>query len=474
VGWGKLENRTLALGRRLGIHSGFVTALFAALLLGTPDVSRAEIGSDEPRVDALQPPEDPRDVADKDFPYELRKVADKLESPWSMAFLPDGRMLVTERPGRLRVVIGDQLQSQPISGVPTVLCCSHSGLLDVLVDPNFSDNHRLFLTYMHGTAEAGTIRIMSATLDGNSLIDNRVIFESRPAAKGLDQIGGRLAFGPDHKLYLTIGDRFQMERAQNLLDDGGKIIRINVDGSIPEDNPFVGRADALPEIYSYGHRNPQGIIGNVGDGQIWAIEQGPKGGDELNLIKAGGNYGWPLREGTFARGTGNDENIYDTPLNSGLFIDPLAQYDHEEVFRDGISNLVSIGGAFLYEGSLVPKLYGKVLLTDLVSGRLFYFDPSAPAGSNGAQLYELMLTLDGLPAKLRTLEGYGSAKRVDLRLGVDADGEIYMLSKGKGAIYQFLSTPVPEPATWATALLGFGFIGLMLRGRLRWASARAA
>ena len=126
------------------------------------------------------------------------------------------------------------------------------------------------------------------------LVDKQVIFESRPAAKGLDQIGGSLAFGPDKALYLTIGDRFQKEQAQNLLDHGGKIIRINVDGSIPDDNPFVGRSDVLPEIYSYGHRNPQGLIGNVGDGQLWSIEQGPKGGDELNLVTGGSNYGWPL------------------------------------------------------------------------------------------------------------------------------------------------------------------------------------
>ncbi len=352
--WGNLENRTSALGRRLGIQSGFVTALVAAFLLGTPDVSRAEIGSDEPRIDSLQPPEDPRDIADKDFPFELRKIADKLESPWSMAFLPDGRMLVTERPGRLRVLIGDQLQPEPISGVPTVLCCSHSGLLDVSVDPNFSENHRLFLSYMHGTPEAGTIRIMSATLDGNALIDNRVLFESRPAAKGLDQIGGRLAFGPDHKLYLTIGDRFQMERAQNLMDDGGKIIRINVDGSIPEDNPFVGRADALPEIYSYGHRNPQGVIGNVGDGQLWAIEQGPKGGDELNLIKAGGNYGWPL----VTYGTNYDDTIISDKTSAPGLIDPI----HYWVPSVAAASLVS------YYGNVMPDDWRGDFLVGSLAG----------------------------------------------------------------------------------------------------------
>jgi glucose/arabinose dehydrogenase len=293
--------------------------LFAALFLGSPEAVRAEIGSDDPHIDSLPSPDDPRDIADGDFPYELRKIADKLESPWSIAFLPDGRILVTERPGRLRVIEGDQLLPRGISGVPTVLCCSHSGLLDVLVDPDFQKNHRLFLSYMHGTPEAGTIRISTAILDGMDLVDKRVIFESRPAASGLDQIGGRLAFGPDHALYLTIGDRFQMEKAQNLLDDGGKIIRINVDGSIPDDNPFVGRSDVLPEIYSYGHRNPQGLIGNVGDGQLWSIEQGPKGGDELNLIAGGSNYGWPV----VTYGVNYDGTVISDKTSAPGMVDPI-------------------------------------------------------------------------------------------------------------------------------------------------------
>ncbi|MFT3731369.1 MAG: PQQ-dependent sugar dehydrogenase [Hyphomicrobium sp.] len=349
-----MENRAFSVGRRFGIQSGFATFLFAACFLGTPEISRAEIGSDEPHVDSLQPPEDPRDVADRDFPFELRKIADKLESPWSMAFLPDGRMLVTERPGRLRVIIGDQLQGEPISGVPTVLCCSHSGLLDVLVDPSFSDNHRIFLSYMHGTADAGTIRIMSTELEGNALINSRVIFESRPAAKGLDQIGGRLAFGPDHKLYLTIGDRFQMERAQNLLDDGGKIIRINTDGSIPSDNPFVGRPDALPEIYSYGHRNPQGLIGNVGDGQLWAVEQGPKGGDELNLVTPGGNYGWPL----VTYGKNYDDTVISDQTSAPGLIDPV----HFWVPSLATASLVS------YYGNVMPDDWRGDFLVGSLAG----------------------------------------------------------------------------------------------------------
>ncbi|WP_291165723.1 PQQ-dependent sugar dehydrogenase [Hyphomicrobium sp.] len=314
-----MDSITSALGRHFGVRSGIATAFFAALMVVAPEPSRGEIGSEETHVDSLPTQPDIREIPDGDFPFDLRKIADKLESPWSIGFLPDGRILVTERPGRLRVIEGDMLLPAGIAGVPTVLSGSHSGLLDVLVDPEFPKNHRLFLSYMHGTPEAGTIRISSAVLDGMNLVDKRVIFESRPAANGLDQIGGRLAFGPDKALYLTIGDRFQKERAQNLLDHGGKIIRINTDGSIPEDNPFVGRSDVLPEIYSYGHRNPQGLIGNVGDGQLWSIEQGPKGGDELNLITGGSNYGWPL----VTYGVNYDGSVISDKTSAPGMVDPV-------------------------------------------------------------------------------------------------------------------------------------------------------
>jgi glucose/arabinose dehydrogenase len=294
---------------------------------------------------------------------------------------------------------------------------------------------------------------------------------------------GTIAFNPSAgensadygNLYIGLGDgggvNDPLGSAQNLNSPFGKILRINPadpDGigpltyGIPADNPFAAQGGARGEVWAYGLRNPQHFSWSA-DGRMFISEIGQAQIEEVDLGRAGGNYGWPLREGTYAHGSGSDENIYDTPLNGGLFIDPIAQYDHEEIARDGISNLASIGGAFLYEGSLLPELFGKVLMTDLASGRLFYFDPDMPAGANGAQLYELMLTLDDLPTSLRALEGYGGAKHVDLRLGVDADGEIYMLTKGGGNIYRFVAAPVPEPAMWALALLGFGAIGMTMR-----------
>jgi glucose/arabinose dehydrogenase len=337
---------------RSAIKNGLATILISGLSLLLPSDAGAEVSVGEPQSSSSIAP--PEYVDDRDFPYELRPlVSKKLEMPWAIAFLPDGRALVTERPGRLRLIEGDHMLDEPISGVPEVSVGGHSGLLDVLVDRDFPNTRRIFLSYMHGGPNGLTIRIVRARLDGMALEDKQVIYESRPAVKATDQIGGRLAFGPDGMLYLTIGDRFQMERAQNLLDDGGKIIRIRDDGSIPEDNPFVGRNDVLPEIYSYGHRNPQGIIGNAGDGNIWSIEQGPKGGDELNLITSGGNYGWPLV--TF--GTNYDDTIISNLTSAPGMIDSV----HHWVPSVATASLVA------YSGNVMPEDWqGNFLIGTLV------------------------------------------------------------------------------------------------------------
>lgn len=334
------------------IKNGLATILISGLSLLLPSDAGAEVSVGEPQSSSSIAP--PEYVDDRDFPFELRPlVSKKLAMPWAIAFLPDGRALVTERPGRLRLIEGNHMLDEPITGVPEVSVGGHSGLLDVLVDRDFPNTHRIFLSYMHGGPDGSTIRIVRARLDGMALEDKQVIFESRPAVKATDQIGGRLAFGPDGMLYLTIGDRFQMERAQNLLDDGGKIIRIRDDGSIPEDNPFVGRDDVLPEIYSYGHRNPQGIIGNAGDGKLWSIEQGPKGGDEFNLITPGGNYGWPLV--TF--GTNYDDTIISNLTSAPGMIDSV----HHWVPSVATASLVT------YSGNVMPEDWqGNFLIGTLV------------------------------------------------------------------------------------------------------------
>lgn len=241
--------------------------------------------------------------------YRVETVTGGLEHPWSLAFLPDGRMLVTERPGRLRVVEPGpdgrlQLRPEAVAGVPPVLARGQAGLFDVLLDPDFANNRRLFLSFAHGTPEANHLRVVNARLDGNELKDLRPIFTSQPAKTDTQHFGGRMAWLPDGTLIFGMGDgNLERTDAQRLHTHLGKFMRIRPDGTVPADNPFVKRDGALPEIFSTGHRNPQGVV--VVNGVIIAHEHGSRGGDELNRLTPGANYGWPITTGgvdyTFAR-----------------------------------------------------------------------------------------------------------------------------------------------------------------------------
>ena len=226
--------------------------------------------------------------------FAIETVADDLELPWSLAFLPDGSMLVTERPGRLRMIRDGELLEAPVAGVPDVYFAGQGGLFDVVLDPDFESNQTIYLSYAHGDQDANATRILRAVLDGNELRDQEVIFTVEPYKRGALHFGGRIAFLPDGTLLMPTGDGFTYrEEAQKLYTLLGKIVRIHRDGSIPDDNPFVGRADARPEIWSYGHRNPQAILFDPVSGNVYAHEHGPRGGDELNLIEPGRNFGWP-------------------------------------------------------------------------------------------------------------------------------------------------------------------------------------
>jgi glucose/arabinose dehydrogenase len=223
------------------------------------------------------------------------QIAGPFEFPWSIGFLPDGAILVTEKPGRLQLIRAGSAM-QEVGGVPPVLSGLHAGLLDVAVDSDFAQTGTLYLSYVHGTEAASTIRVLKARLDlaAKTLLDQQIIFESDPPDASLEQLGGRLALTGDGHLLLTLGDRWEGRRAQDLSDHAGSIIRIRLDGAVPEDNPFLSVAGAKPEIWTYGHRNPQGLAIEQTSGQVWSIEHGPQGGDELNLIESGLNYGWPI------------------------------------------------------------------------------------------------------------------------------------------------------------------------------------
>ncbi len=236
------------------------------------------------------------------------ELARGLEHPWSLAFLPDGRMLVTERPGRLRIATPDGRLSAPLPGVPRVQTGGQGGLLDVALGPGFARDHAAFLSYSEpGAGGARTAVARAEFVDGAApaLRDAQVIFGQKDRTGGGNHFGSRLAFARDGTLFVTLGDRYsQREQAQTLDNHYGKVVRIRADGSVPPDNPFVKRAGALPEIHSYGHRNVQGAALHPATGQLWTHEHGPQGGDEVNIERAGTNYGWPVI--TFGReyGTG--------------------------------------------------------------------------------------------------------------------------------------------------------------------------
>lgn len=226
---------------------------------------------------------------------EVVAVADNLEHPWGMAFLPDGALLVTERPGRLRLIsAAGVLQPQPIAGVPEVVARGQGGLLDVALHPDFRTNRLLYLSYAGRGPDGVNTEVVRARFDGRRLHDARVIFRALPKTGGSNHYGSRLLFDRDGYLFVTLGDRYNYrDRAQSIEDHLGTIVRLHGDGGVPADNPFVDRPGAQPEIYSYGHRNVQGIALRPGTNTVWAHEHGPRGGDEVNILRPGANYGWP-------------------------------------------------------------------------------------------------------------------------------------------------------------------------------------
>lgn len=225
--------------------------------------------------------------------YRLITLSRDLEQPWAMAFLPDGRILITERPGRLRVFANGQLQRAPLSGVPRVYARNQGGLLDVCLHPGFARNRILYLSYSSEGAGGAATTVARAELGDGGLSNVTTIFEALPRTSGGLHFGSRIAFDRAGLMYVTTGERGQMQAAQDLADLRGKIVRLKDDGSVPPDNPFVGRPGVRPEIFTWGHRNPQGLALHPETGRLWEVEHGPRGGDELNILTAGANYGWP-------------------------------------------------------------------------------------------------------------------------------------------------------------------------------------
>ena len=286
-------------------------------------------------------------------PVSITPVASGLDHPWGVAFLPDDRVLVAERNGQLRVIAGGKLLPQPVKGVPAVYVRGQGGLFDVLPHPNFAANRLIYLSYAGGPPEANATHIARARFDGDRLSDVKVIFRTHDSKSTPAHYGARMAWLGDGTLTMTVGDGFDYREQAQKLDSGlGKIIRIRDDGSIPDDNPFVGKAGARPEIWSYGHRNQQGLAYDPVTQRLYEHEHGPRGGDEVNIIEKGGNYGWPVAT------HGRDY--------SGASISPFKTY---KGMIDGVVVWVpsiAPSGLAVYRGAMFPGWNGDLLVGALV------------------------------------------------------------------------------------------------------------
>jgi glucose/arabinose dehydrogenase len=287
----------------------------------------------------------------------LVTVTEGLEHPWGMAFLPDGRALVTERPGRLRIVAADGKLGPALGGVPAVDATGQGGLLDVALDPDFAASKLVYVSYAEPREGGNGTTVARGRLTDRGLDDVQVIFRQQPTVAGGHHFGSRLVFDRAGRLFVTLGDRNSKRARSQLLDTHiGKVVRIERDGRVPADNPFVDRADAKPEIWSYGHRNVQGAALHPVTGELWSNEHGPKGGDELNRTQAGLNYGWPrVSYGVEYSG----KTISASPTAPG--IEPPAHYWVPSIATSGL---------LFYTGEQFPKWRGNAFVGGLAGQQL--------------------------------------------------------------------------------------------------------
>lgn len=332
--------------------------------------------------------------------YRVVTVADGFEHPWSIAFLPNGDMLVTERPGRLRIVRDGELLPNPVPGVPEVLAQGQGGLLDVVPHPDFAENRFLYLSFSKpiGDGSEATTTVVRGRFENDRLTDVEELFEADSRGRG--HYGSRIVFDGNGYMFVTVGDRqapsagdLEAHPAQDITNNHGTVNRLHDDGRVPTDNPFVNQDGARPEIWSYGHRNQQGLIIHPETGDLWATEHGPQGGDELNLIQPGLNYGWPVVG-------------YGVNYRSGSTI-------HEGTHREGMEPPVhfwvpsiATSGLLVYTGDQFPEWRGSIFV----------------GGLNGQQLARL--AMDGQRVELEETLVNGLGRIRDVRQG--PDGYIYL------------------------------------------------
>jgi glucose/arabinose dehydrogenase len=339
---------------------------------------------------------------------KVTEFARGLDHPWGLAFLPDGRALVTEKPGRLRYLGRDGKLSEPLTGVPRVDDGGQGGLLGVAIDPDFATNRFVFLAFSEpgDGATAGTA-VARGTLGERGLEDVKVIYRQVPKVRSGNHYGSRIVFGRDGTLWITQGDRFnQRPLVQDLSTDIGKIVRVTRDGAPPPDNPFVGTANARPEIWSYGHRNLQGAARHPETGRLWTVEHGAMGGDELNHPEAGKNYGWPvITYGLDYSG----EKIGEGTAKAGME-QPVHYWDPS----------IAPSGLLIYSGDAFPQWKGSFFVGSLKFGRLVRLELSGDKvtkeerylGERGDRIRDVVQGPDGL-IYLLTDADPGSVLRVE-------------------------------------------------------------
>ncbi len=345
-----------------------------------------------------------------DHNFRVVELVRGLEQPWGMAFLPDGRMLVTEKAGRLRIVKDGRLDPQPVTGLPEVAVYGQGGLMDVALHPRFKENGFVYLSYAARGADGVGTEVARGRLGDHRLEEVQVIFRQSPKGSTGRHFGSRLVFDRQGFLYVTLGDRGEMERAQLPGDHAGSVIRLHDDGRVPQDNPFVGKAGWKPEKYTLGNRNQQGAALHPQTGVLWTHEHGPQGGDEVNVIRAGVNYGWPVI-------TYGVQYIIGTQIGEGT-----AKPGMEQPVWKWVPSIAPSGMAF-YSGDKFPKWRGDLFV-----------------GALKAQLL-VRLQLDGekVVREERLLEGALGRIR-DVRSG--PDGFIYLLTDESRAVLARLE-PAP-------------------------------
>ena len=334
--------------------------------------------------------------------FRVVRLVEGLAQPWSLAFLPDGRMLVTEKAGRLRVISNGKLEAEPLGGLPEVTVHGQGGLHDVALHPEFNTNQLIYLAYAaRGDDGVGT-ELARARLAGNRLENLQVLFRQSPKGSRGQHFGGRIVFDRAGYLYLTLGDRGEMPRAQRPGDHAGSVIRLHDDGRVPPDNPFVGKDGWKPEKYTLGNRNMQGAALHPGSGRLWTHEHGPQGGDEINVIRAGANYGWPVI--TYGVNYGIGTRIGEGTHKPGM----------EQPLHRWVPSIAPSGMAF-YSGQRFPKWQGSLFVGAL----------------RDQMLVRLQLDGEKVVKEERLLKGVLGRIR-DVRVG--PDGLVYLLTDEASAV----------------------------------------